>query len=138
MNKEIKEILDDLRKYANEGGEHKLMEYELKHIQCYITNLEQEVQDLKADYGSKSQVERDLLEQENERLKDNLETMTFTAKVKQEAVDSLISRIDKAKEELENIGDFYTTPIGQVIHLEDKIKHINKSLNILKGVNKND
>ena len=40
MNKEIKEILDDLRKYANEGGEHKLMEYEIKHIQCYITNLE--------------------------------------------------------------------------------------------------
>ena len=36
------------------------------------------------------------LQEENEDLKDNLETMTFTAKVKQEAVDSLISRVDKA------------------------------------------
>lgn len=44
MTEEIKEILDDLKKYANEGGEHKLMEYEIKHIQCYITNLQQDLE----------------------------------------------------------------------------------------------
>lgn len=42
-------------------------------------------------------------------------------------------RIEEAIEELEKIGDFYTTPIGQVIHLEEKINHINKTLKILKG-----
>lgn len=36
------------------------------------------------------------LQEENEKLKDSLETMTFTAKVKQEAIDSLIKRIDEA------------------------------------------
>ena len=42
MKEEIKEILDDLKKYVSEGGEHTLMEYEIKHIQCYITNLQEE------------------------------------------------------------------------------------------------
>ena len=52
MTEEIKEILDDLKKYANEGGEHKLMEYEIKHIQCYITNLQQENERLKEENKS--------------------------------------------------------------------------------------
>lgn len=48
MNDEIKEILDDLKNYANEGGKHNLMEYEIKHIQCYITNLQKEKEDYKS------------------------------------------------------------------------------------------
>ena len=65
MNNEIKEILDDLRKYANEGGEHKLMEYEIKHIQCYITKLQTIEQQYSAILSENAE-----LEEENKRLKE--------------------------------------------------------------------
>lgn len=83
MTEEIKEILDDLKKYANEGGEHKLMEYEIKHIQCYITNLQQAIeiknQRIKEEQQEKERYTKfynDLnkwnkeLQQENETLKE--------------------------------------------------------------------
>lgn len=76
MKNETKEILEYMKKIANKNEED--FESELSHRDCallldYITSLEQQVQDLKADYGSKSQVERDLLKQENERLYKELE-----------------------------------------------------------------
>ena len=42
----------------------------------------------------------------------------------------LKKKINKALEILKNIN-FYTTPIGQIIHLDEKIKQINKVINIL-------
>ena len=53
-------------------------------------------------------------------------------KEQQEEITRLNNIIDNTLEELEKIGDFYTTPIGEVIHLQDKIKHINKAVEILK------
>jgi len=63
--------------------------------------------------------------EENERLKDSLETMTFTAKVKQEAVDSLISRIDKA---IEYINNGYLSD-GEMVNILAR----QDLLNILQG-----
>ena len=40
-------IMNDIKEYANEGGEHKLMEYEIKHILAYINHLENEKEQLK-------------------------------------------------------------------------------------------
>lgn len=74
----IKEILEQLKirnDLYNDRDESCIVPieyYEAHILSDYITSLEQQVQDLKADYGSKSQVERDLLEQENERLKSKI------------------------------------------------------------------
>lgn len=85
MTNDIKEILDAFTKYKDNWYSVKyilkpkqcvmLLDYitnlqegitHLDRVNCHlrkkITSLEQQVQDLKADYGSKSQVERDLLE----------------------------------------------------------------------------
>lgn len=88
MNKEIKEILQKIESVANReiASRNSLMEMKDKDYQLlldYITNLEkelelmvkddeksqktiiklsEEIQELRADYGNKAQVERDLLE----------------------------------------------------------------------------
>lgn len=59
MNKE------DYSKYYIQGSDHYLIPTEI------FNELLEENQQLKADYGNKAQVERDLLLEENERLKDN-------------------------------------------------------------------
>lgn len=76
MTKEIKEILEDFKKFANEGGEHNLMEYEIKHIQCYITNLQQlyenalKVNQNENKYRTELEDKYVVLQQENEMLKE--------------------------------------------------------------------
>ena len=59
MNKE------NYSKYYIQGSDHYLIPTEI------FNELLEENQKLKADYGNKAQVERDLLLEENERLKDN-------------------------------------------------------------------
>ena len=96
MNKEVKKILDEINKfpYGKFYGLKQEQVNQIKQLLDYITNieqqyeksledsvkeshrrmeLEQEIQDLRADYGSKAQVERDLLELENEKLKKEIE-----------------------------------------------------------------
>ena len=101
MNDEIKEILKDLKKYANDGGEHKLMEYEIKHIQCCITNLQQEIQKKEAMYDSLA-VDYRLAQEENERLKEELENKCWDeASVRADILleqDDYKSRVEKASE----------------------------------------
>ena len=48
-----------------------------------------------------------------------------------EEIDRLNYKINKAKTILENI-DFYTTPTGEIINLDEKIKDINKAIRILR------
>ena len=43
----------------------------------------------------------------------------------------LKEKIDKALKELEWVLPVYTTPIGQVIHLEDKLASIERAIKIL-------
>ena len=68
MSEEIKEILEELKeknetyKECIEDGIIENEYYKSHLLLDYITNLQQENEQLKADYGSKSQVERDLLE----------------------------------------------------------------------------
>lgn len=68
-----------------------------KDILDIIHSLEKENQELKADYGSKVQVERDMLQQENEELKKQLEkkyskTGTLTNEVLYEENIKLINQ----------------------------------------------
>lgn len=45
--------------------------------------------------------------------------------------EELQTKIDKALKELEYVLPVYTTPIGQVIHLEDKLASIERAIKIL-------
>jgi cell division septum initiation protein DivIVA len=114
MSDEIKEIISYLKNKTFIPDETKrkykiLHRDEVNKLLDYITNLQQE----------------------NERLKDSLETMTFTTKVKQEAVDSLISRIDKAVEYINHAQNYGT--MAQVMpHLKFYVNG-NDLLNILQG-----
>ena len=104
MKNKIKEILEKPNVYIF-GDECYLYFGDYNKLKDYITNLQEE----------------------NERLKDELETMTFTAKVKQEAVDSLISRIDKAVEYIKEHTDKLKT-----IRVPKIDFNYNKLLEILK------
>ena len=75
MKDEIKEILNDLKNYANEGGEHTLMEYEIKHIQCYITNLQTIEQQYSTILSENAELENKItnLQEEINHLKQNKE-----------------------------------------------------------------
>lgn len=92
MNEEIKEMskeelfLLDLKcstePTLTEKGKDLLLDY--------ITNLQNRITELEEINKQHQEL--------NAKLRDELETMTFTAKIKQEAIDSLIKRIDKAIE----------------------------------------
>ena len=47
--------------------------------------------------------------------------------------ESLEQRIDKAIKELESIFPIFTTPIGEVIYLEERICQIKNAIKYLKG-----
>ena len=116
MSDEIKEILRTLKAKSTryeyclkENISYNDESYEAHLLLYYITNLQQE----------------------NERLKDSLETMTFTAKVKQEAVDSLISRIDKAVEYIKDSGISFLNLANQRCFCNNQCA--DKILTILQG-----
>jgi FtsZ-binding cell division protein ZapB len=95
---------------------------DIQYVQDYIENMEKEIEELKADYGNKAQVERDLLEQENEELK---------------------NKIDKAIEYIESNPKVYVYDdiiyVNDIIEWENSCAEINKTefiktlLKILKG-----
>lgn len=139
MDDELKEILEEVNTiidntYYNEEYSY----FKVSHISeliDYITNLQQKVEqyenpdDLTLFYmwiDEKAKDKMKELQQENERLKDELETMTFTAKVKQEAIDALIKRIDKA---IEYINLYAGSENNYCLDYHD----LNPLLNILKG-----
>lgn len=128
MNSEIKEHMQN----CIDREESCLLNSDnTKLLLDYITNLQQKVEqyenpeDLTLFYmwiDEKAKDKMKELQKENERLKDELETMTFTAKVKQEAIDALIKRIDKAIKLIEsyNLGKYdYTIPPGGIIEVLD-------------------
>jgi len=143
MNKEIKEILDRLERidhkeysggfeFADSGSFDETCRCfeERKELADYITNLQERFDSLMEAHKICDE-ENERLQQENERLKDSLETMTFTAKVKQETVDSLISRIDKAVEKINYYKYF--------ISLTKSEEHMLNTLdNILQNGSEND
>lgn len=126
MNDEIKELMTNII-YNEDVNGFICTDEHYKEIKNYITNLQQKVEqyenpdDLTLFYmwlDEKAKDKMKELQKENERLKDELETMTFTAKVKQEAIDALIKRIDKAIEYIEKeyqdniiITDYADNPI---------------------------
>ena len=67
------------------------------------------------------------IERLNTTIQSNINSYNKLAKYSSDLED----RIDKAKTILENIV-FYTTPTGEVIHLDEKIKDINKAIKILR------
>ena len=88
MKDEIKDILLKLQilKNTKEIDEYHIDKEDGVRLLNYITNLQKENNNLKEDF--KRHIDRineltersDNLQEENEILKDNLETMTFTAK----------------------------------------------------------
>ena len=63
---------EDYFKYYIKGSDHYLIPKDVfDELFDEMESWKQENQKLKADYGNKAQVERDLLLEENERLKDN-------------------------------------------------------------------
>lgn len=85
MNKE------DYSKYCIQGSDHYLIPTEI------FNELLEENQKLKADYGNKAQVERDLLLEENKDLKKQLEEVEFIVGLRQKR--NLINKFDKEYDE---------------------------------------
>ena len=115
MNKEIKEILDNFIKYKDEWFSCK---YILKPKQCvmlldYITNLEQE----------------------NEDLKDYLDIFKLSNKTKQETIDDFRKRVDKAIKYVEKskLNQLETNCKYLCIDYDTgNIEHLDELLNILQ------
>lgn len=85
MNKE------DYSKYYIQGSDHYLIPKDV------FDELLEENQKLKADYGNKAQVERDLLLEENKELKKQLEEVEFIVGLRQKR--NLIHKFDKEYDE---------------------------------------
>lgn len=126
MTEEIKEILEDFKKFANEGGEHNLMEYEIKHIQCYITNLQQENEKLK--YNARGQVNDYFKDKykENKRKIDNLRKENKRLK---EKINTLKSNFEVEIEDCENYKKWYRDYKSRC---EKAIEYINFVINHYK------
>ena len=85
--------------------------------------LKEENENLKTDYTKESY----LVDKYTRQLTDEYENTRSQIKLKNEYK----SRIDKALKELEYVLPVYTTPIGQVINLEDKLASIERAIKIL-------
>lgn len=122
MKNELKEILDNLRKYANEGGEHKLMEYEIKHIQCYITNLqtiEQQYSVLlseNAELQGKVMKSKDELEKQRREYQETYKDVRIEFKEKDKEIDRLNNVINDAKELMQDNIHLLVMPDGTTIY----------------------
>lgn len=108
MNKEIKEILDDLLKCVNDNQQEQTLKTEhIKLLLDYITNLQQE----------------------NERLNKTLEEHDETLENTFNLVGQLILRIDKAIEYIKTNGGTYH---GELMYRAKDL------LNILQGSEDNE
>lgn len=86
MNKEIKEILDKCMPF--------LFADEVDKLTNYITNLQEEIEDLKADYGSKAQVERDILQDKINKTTKEVKELYEMAKEQDSDNVNLIDRLE--------------------------------------------
>lgn len=81
---------------------------------------------------NKETIEIPLVKATYEELQEVICELQVERIVKDQEIERLNNIINETLKELEKIGDFYTTPSGEVIHLIDKILHINKAINKLK------
>lgn len=87
----------------------------LEQINLTVEKLEKENQQLKADYGNKAQVERDLLEEENKQLKEQLQQKEYIINKAKEFVcdykkqwvlnDDVVDDMEVLLEILDNKGE---------------------------------
>ena len=94
-NKEIKEIIDDLKEDIEQDILIEVRGNVFKPLVDYITNLQEENENLKADYGSKSQVERDLLQQRIDKAIEEIEKYYIISKENREDLLDILRGKDK-------------------------------------------
>lgn len=107
MNNFLEEKEKLLNSIENNTSEHWKEYYKNVPIDCIfddlvidineIKRLTEENQELKADYGTKAQVERDLLMEENQELKKQLEELEFIVGLRQKR--NLINKFNKEYDE---------------------------------------
>ena len=107
MNNFLEEKEKLLNSIENNTSEHWKEYYKNVPIDCIfddlvidineIKRLTEENQELKADYGTKAQVERDLLMEENQELKKQLEELEFKVGLRQKR--NLINKFNKEYDE---------------------------------------
>lgn len=110
------------------------LEYDKETLRDMVLELQEENQKLKAEYGTKTQIERDLLKEENEKLKAKLQLYQGALKREHEAihrVNDLEERIDKATNELFILKDMIYKPETREenFEIQRKISSIIKRLN---------
>lgn len=81
---------------------------------CMLGRLQQENEKLKADYGTKAQVERDLLLEENQQLKSKLELYENGVYYSSE-IDKLEKENEKLKKELEEQEEYSANAINKQV-----------------------
>ena len=109
MNKEKIKNIEALFETTKNNSYVKLKWFDYQKIMNYITNLQEENRQLRADYGSKSQVERDLLEYRIDKALDYIENYLHEHVIEDHPdeqstfYDEQDNFIPNAKEELLNI-----------------------------------
>ena len=147
MNNFLEEKEKLLNSIENNTSEHWKEYYKNVPIDCIfddlvidineIKRLTEENQELKADYGTKAQVERDLLMEENQELKEQFETgeqqynrLVEEKEELQEQLSSITFRLEKQKEILDRIkkvcesipADWSICGIEVVSRIENNLK----------------
>lgn len=143
MNDEIKEILDKwecyiglTKKFSNNDMELLRVE-DIEKVLDYITNLQQEIEKLNDDKRGmlvqlyKANDNRDKAKQENERLKKDVELFKSDLISSTNTGLSLITKIDKAVEYIQNNMQYDD-------NIDDNWVITNDLLNILQGENNGD
>lgn len=120
--KRVDKLLDKLKEEDKETLSWLIYGYN----QCakLLNETQKENEKLKADYGTKSQIERDFLKEENQKLKAELQLYKGSLKREHEAihrVNELEKVIDEAIEYIEKEQITYEHPIEpyQVVEIED-------------------
>lgn len=131
-NEEIKQMI----KENNNGNDNIRL---IESLLGSLKKLDQENQELKADYGTKAQVERDLLMEENQELKEQFETgeqqynrLVEEKEELQEQLSSITFRLEKQKEILDRIkkvcesipADWSICGIEVVSRIENILKEV--------------
>ena len=149
MNNFLEEKEKLLNSIENNTSEHWKKYYKNVPIDCIfddlvidineIKRLTEENQELKADYGTKAQVERDLLMEENQELKEQFETgeqqynrLVEEKEELQEQLSSITFRLEKQKEILDRIkkvcesipADWSICGIEVVSRIENILKEV--------------
>lgn len=116
------------------------LEYDKETLRDMVLELQEENQKLKAEYGTKTQIERDLLKEENEKLKAELQLYKGALKRENEAihrVNDLEEVIGKAIDLIEKsvITDVGVDSNNNIIHYHQLTEdETGELLDILKEV----